>query len=175
MPDVHSLAIALWTAALSLPEPYYPPGRAPETCAERAERVAVIALAIEAETHDADHWAEDWEREDWAWAAFAKTYDESRRFALEVHDGRARGDHRQSVCLGQIYGGGDELVGVSLEATRRCYREVLRHLQLHQRRCRVLVPTRAGLERVFSGYGTGFSCGPRAWANRRAALWARLR
>lgn len=175
MPDVHSIAAALYTAALTLPGPYYPPGRAPETCAERAERVAVIALAIEAETHDADHWAEEWSREDWAWAGFAKTWAESGRFRREVHDGRLRGDRGVSVCLGQIYGGGEALVGVDFDATRRCLREVFRHLQLHQQRCRVWKPTVTGIARVFSGYGTGHSCSAsRSWAVRRAALWARL-
>ena len=64
----------------------------------------------------------------------------------------------------------------SLEATRRCYREVFRHLQLHQQRCRVVVPTVTGVARVFSGYGTGHSCSAtRSWAMRRAAMWGRLR
>ena len=175
MPDVNAIAVAVWTAMLPLPAPYYAPGKAPETCAERAERLTVPAYAIAYETEDADVWAEGWTRWDWVSAGIAKTYAESRRFALEVHDGRARGDRGQSVCLGQIMGGGDELVGVDLEATRRCYREVFRHLQLHQRRCRVLVPTREGLARVFSGYGTGHSCSAtRRWAVRRAAMWARL-
>lgn len=172
---MHALAVALWAAALALPEPWYPPGRCPETHAERAERLTVIALAIEAETEDADLWAEDWTREDWAWAAFAKTWAESGRFRLEVHDGRRRGDNGKSVCLGQIMHGGESLVGTSLEATRRCYREVFRHLQLHQQRCRVFVPTVTGVSRVFAGYGTGHSCSAtRSWAVRRAAMWGRL-
>lgn len=176
MPDVTALGLAIWYAALQAPAPWYPPGRCPETSAERAERLTVIATAIDLETHDADIWAEGWEREDWAWAAFAKTWHESRRFALEVHDGRLRGDRGASVCLGQIMHGGESLVGTSLEATRRCYREVFRHLQLHQRRCRVFVPTVTGVARVFSGYGSGYSCSASwSWAVRRAAMWERLR
>lgn len=176
------LAVALFTAYLAGPMPYYPPGRCPETGAERAERGAVIALALDAETVDADDWAPGWRREDWAWGAFVKMRAESRFFAVEVHDGRARGDRGQSVCLGQIWGGGRELVGTDFESTRRCVHEVLRNMVIHRERCRVLSPTPDGIARVFSGYGTGHSCDPDfvsrhgggRFARRRAAEWARL-
>mgnify|MGYP006908298693 CR=1 FL=1 len=176
------LAVALFTAFLAGPQPYYPPGRCPETGAERAERGAVIALAIDAETRDADEWAPGWSRGDWAWAAFVKMSAESRFFAIEVHDGRARGDNGRSVCLGQIMGGGERLVGTDYASTRRCVHEVLRHMQLHRERCRVRRATPTGIARVFAGYGTGHSCDPDfvsrhgggRFARRRAAEWALL-
>jgi hypothetical protein len=169
-----TLAVSIFVAALSLPGPWYPPGRCPEADAQRAERLAVIALALAAETHDADDWAEDWLRADWAWAAFVKTWHESRRFAVEVHDGRKRGELGE-VCLGQIMGGGDDLAGTDIESTRRCYREVLRLLQLHRQRCLVRVPSIAGVTQIFSGYGSGYSCSSSwLWAQQRAAMWGRL-
>jgi hypothetical protein len=166
----------LFLAALRLPEPYYPPGACPETGAQRALRLSVIALAIEAETADADGWHEGWSREDWAWMALVKTWWESGRFRLEVHDGRKRGDHGRSVCVGQIMNGGPDLVGTDYESTRRCYREVLRILHLHQMRCRVWAPTAGGVTRVFSGYGSGYACSSEWSSSRqRAGMWARLR
>lgn len=183
MPNVTALGVAIYVTALGQPGPYYPPGRCPETDQERALRMATIAIAIDFETHDADHWAEGFAREDWAWMGYTKTRLESRRFAVEVHDGTARGDGGVSVCLGQIYGGGAELVGIDLAATRRCYREVFRYLQLHQVRCNVWKPTPTGVAIVFAGYGTGSSCNAdhvspvlgAGWARRRANAWAHLR
>lgn len=170
-----TLATLLFLAALRLPEPHYPPGHCPETGAQRAARLSVVALAIEAETTEADAWHEGWSRADWAFAAFTKTWWESGRFRLEVHDGRKRGDNGQSVCLGQVMGGGAELVGTDFESTRRCYREVLRILHLHQMRCRVWEASIAGVARVFSGYGSGYSCSARWSSSReRAGMWWRL-
>lgn len=177
-----SLAVALYTAALAGPLPYYPPGRCPETGAQRAERMATIALAIDAETERAGEWAPGWTRADWAWMVFVKLRAESRFFSVEVHDGRARGDRGASVCLGQIMGGGPELVGTGLDNTRRCVHEALRHMQIHRERCRVRSATPRGVAVVFAGYGTGHSCNPDfvsrhsgRFARRRAAAWEVLR
>ncbi len=177
-----NLAVALYLAALAGPLPYYPPGQCPETGAERALRMATIALAIDAETERADEWAPGWTREDWAWAAYAKTWAESRRFAVEVHDGRKRGDNGKSVCVGQIWGGGDVLVGTDLAATRRCYHEVFRHMLIHRERCRVGAASPTAVATIFAGYGTGHSCNPDfasrhsgRFARRRATAWDRLR
>lgn len=175
------LAVALFTAALAGPVPYYPPSRCPETGAQRAERLAVIALSIDAETVDADDWAPGWRREDWAWGAFVKMRAESRFFAVEVHDGRARGDRGRSVCLGQIMDGGERLVGVDYASTRRCVHEVLRHMVIHRERCRVGPASLLAVASVYVGYGTGGQCRPDYRAKhggrfglRRAAEWARL-
>ena len=112
---------------------------------------------------------------DWAWATFVKSWHESRRFALEVHDGRKRGDGGRSICLGQIWGGSEKLTGTDLEATRRCYHEVLRHLLMHAQRCSVGGARRSAVSGMFAGYGTGSSCSGRIrWAQTRPLLWTRV-
>lgn len=167
-----SLAVKLYTAALALPLPY----SAPECTTVRAERLAVIALAIDAETERADEWAPGWSRSDWAWAGFAKTWAESGRFDVRVHDGRRRGDGGRSTCLGQIMNGGSKLVGVSLEQTRKCYHEVFRIMLLHRERCSVGPANTHNVSRLFGAYGTGYTCrGDMRWAERRAWQWQRLR
>lgn len=167
-----TLAVALYTAALTLPPPY----RLHESTDERALRLATIAMAIDAETEGADDWSPGWSREDWAWLVFAKAWHESGRFDVRVHDGRLRGDDGRSVCVGQIMNGGDRLVGVDYDATRACVRESLRHLTLHTSRCRVGPATQTAATRVYSGYGTGHSCSATMrWAQSRAWLWSTLR
>lgn len=166
-----TLAVALYTAALALPMP----ARSSETGAARAERMATIALAIDAETADADAWRDGWTRADWAWAAFAKAWHESGRFDLRVHDGRVRGSLGER-CLGQIMVATDAIVGTDYDSTRACVRESLRILRLHAARCRVGAAGVAAVTRVYSGYGTGGSCSATArWSSRRAWMWARLR
>lgn len=166
-----SLAVALYTAALALPPPY----RLHEQPSERAERLAVIALALAEETRDADDWTPGWSREDWAWLAFSKLWHESGRFDVKVHDGRRRGSAGEA-CLGQIMTGGGPLVGTGYDETRACVRESLRILALHASRCQVGPATRTAATRVMAGYGTGYSCSATMrWTQSRAWLWAKLR
>lgn len=179
-----SLAAYLTAIAVSLPAPWYPPDEPVETCAERLDRVMLIAEAhaIEAELIP-DGWG--WDARDLALAGLVVTWHESGRWRLEVHDGSKRGDGGKSVCIGQIHGGTEDLVGTSLEATRRCVREVYRHLGTHWRRCLRAdrAPEAYALGAVFAGYGTGHSCDPmhdsphlgRGWALSRAEVWWRWR
>lgn len=173
----------LLTAALSWPLPWYAPGKCPETPDERDSRVTTIVVANYVESRDPP---EGWglTPDDLAWAGLVVTYHESRRWSLEVHDGSKRGDNDASVCLGQIHGGGDELAGVDIDATRRCFRAVNVHLATHWRRCLSSSsdPSAWNMGAVFSGYGTGHSCNPlhdsphigKGWALKRGQHWWRV-
>src|SRR5689334_9855824 len=115
-----TLLARLLAIALALPPPYYLPGREPETQAERAARIERIVAAAVSESASVDK--ADWSgtTEDLAAALLAVTFFESRHWALEVHDGRARGDRGASVCLAQIWTKDRSLAGTSSEATERC-------------------------------------------------------
>lgn len=113
------LVARLVALALSLGQPYYPPGKAPETAAQREERVSAIIRAADA-VEDPPEWPGT--HDELVAALLAVSWYESGRWRLEVHDGRVRGDHRRSVCLAQVHGGGDDLVGTDFEATVRCFR-----------------------------------------------------
>lgn len=176
-----------------LPPPWTAPGKEIETEQQRRDRIAMIAdvtatqAPISAEEHG---WR--WSANDLALAAFTKMYYESGRFNLLIHQGKVRGDHGHSVCLGQIMNGGNRLVGDDRESTTRCVAEVMRHLILHQRRClnENTPPSSWAMAKVFAGYGTGFSCSANTWmpkkdekgnlvkdhwALERAATWWKLR
>lgn len=176
------LFAALLAAALALPAPWHPPGRAPETPEQYRERVHTIALAIATEAPTVDGWR--WSTSDLAFAALVKMHAESGRFSLAVHTGKRRGDNGRSICLGQVQAlpgvlSRDEwrrTVGVDLDATRRCSRAVMRYLALFQRCARGLKPSAYAMARIFAGYGTGRSCSAElGFARRRAALWWKVR
>lgn len=191
--DTH-LASYLATAGNDdLPGPWIAPGKAKETPEERRVRISMIAdvIATQAPLSAAEHgWR--WSTSDLALAAFTKTYYESGRFNIDIHNGHVRGDHGKSVCLGQIMFGGNTLVGTDRAATQRCIAEVMRHLIMHQRRClnENSKPSPWTMAKVFAGYGTGYSCDPDEWmpkkdehgdivkdhwARNRAATWWTLR
>lgn len=162
---IAELKSALLAAMLSLPGPWYAPDKQPETEAERAARLGLIAEAIVQET-----------RTEWlAWAVLVKTFHESRRWAVEVHEGSARGDGGRSICLGQIWDGGEELAGTDLESTRRCIRTAIRHLAYHARRCKVRRIDEGTISVIYAGYGTGHSCSANlSFARTRARMWSRM-
>jgi hypothetical protein len=151
------------------------PGREPETQAERAARVErIVAAAIsESAAVGKDEWPGT--TEDLAAALLAVTFFESRHWALEVHDGRARGDRGMSVCLAQIWGKDRSLVGTSPEATTRCLHRAVEILVLHTRRCGLHYMDQWQVARLLGAYGTGRTCQATDWSRKRAALWARLR
>lgn len=177
------LAAALLATALAAPGPWYPPGKDPETPCERHQRYETITTALAVEAEELQGWG--WSTPDRAWAGYVVTRAESGRWRLEVHDGTRRGDNGESVCLGQIRGGGDGLVGTSPEATRACVRAVYEHLAHHWDRClyRRTKPSAWAMGAVFAGYGTGHSCDPlhdsphlgRGWALKRGQSWWAVR
>jgi hypothetical protein len=170
-----TLLVRLLAFALALPPPYYLPGREPETQAERAARIERIVAAAVAESTavDKDEWPGT--TEDLAAALLAVTFYESRHWALEVHDGRARGDRGESVCLAQIWTKDRSLAGTSSEATQRCLHRAAEILMLHSRRCGLRYMDQWQAARLFGAYGTGRTCSATDWAKKRASLWVRIR
>ncbi len=170
-----TLLARLLAIALALPPPYYLPGREPETEAQRAARIErIVAAAVsESASVDRDEWPGT--EEDLAAALLAVTFFESRHWALEVHDGRARGDRGKSVCLAQIWTADRSLVGTSQEATQRCMRRAAEILVLHARRCGIPYVDQWQMGRLLGAYGTGRTCQSSDWSRKRAGLWARFR
>lgn len=150
-----------------LPAPWIHPNKPVDESAEqRSDRIQMIAdLVAEEAIQRSEEFGWYWSPEDLAMAAFTKMWYESGRFRLKVHNGKIRGDHGKSVCLGQIMHGGNKLVGTDRDSTRRCIVEVMRHLVKHQRRCLNpnYAPSPWSIAKVFAGYGTGHSCSEGAY------------
>ncbi len=155
-----------------------------ESQEQREGRLQVIVKALSQELQTAQdfrgrEWR--WSKDDLALSALNTMWWESARFDKSVHEGRKRGDHGKSVCLGQIMKGGNSLVGTDLGATRRCVSMVFRHLISQQHKC---VPKNAkittyAMAKIYAGYVTGWSCNAAfktkenvsiAW-NRAAMFW----
>lgn len=174
-----SLKASLIAAAISLPPPWYAPGKEVETEGEYRARVAVIAEAIALEAQSATRWS--WGPRSLAFAVLTKFYEESR-FALEVHDGTKRGDEGRAICLGQHHRNGrseeewESLVGTDLDSTRRCVSATVKTLIAAQHYCDVASkgPTDENMGRVFALYGTGSRCSPTRNTRGRVARWRRL-
>ncbi|HEX4334622.1 MAG TPA: hypothetical protein VH062_01840 [Polyangiaceae bacterium] len=162
----------LLAAALLLPQPYYLPGHEPETASERAQRVEVIVSSAVAESREVEGWPGT--PDDLAAAILSVTWFESRRWALEVHSGKRRGDHGASVCLAQIWTYDRTLAGTSPEATRRCFHKAAQILAMHANRCGIHRMDEPNMARLLGAYGTGRTCHTMPWARKRARLWARL-
>ncbi len=162
----------LLAAALVLPQPYYLPGHEPETAAERASRIEMIVSSAVTESREVEGWPGT--PEDLAAAILSVTWFESRRWALEVHEGRRRGDHGASVCLAQIWTYDRSLAGTSPEATRRCFRKAAQILSMHANRCGIRKMDEMNMARLLGAYGTGRTCHTMPWARKRARLWGRL-
>ena len=167
-----SFLARLLAAALLLPPPYYSPGHEPETSAERAARIEMIVTSAISEAEATEDWPGT--REELASALLAVTWYESRRWALEVHEGRVSGDHGSSICLAQVWSHNRALVGTSPEATRRCFRRAADIMTLHARRCGLQRIDREQMARLLGAYGTGRTCHIMPWARQRATLWASL-
>lgn len=173
----------LSAALIAIGVPWYAPNAAPETPEQYAARVEMIARATVEETSVPP---EEWPLapNDLAAAVAVVTWEESGRYRLDVHSGARRGDRGEALGLGQIHfwpgmmsraewresAGADEL------STRAHVRLVAKILAFHAQRCRVTSANRREISKVFSAYGSGYSCSP-TWqtSQRRARLWARLR
>lgn len=191
-PVVTAIYAALVVIAMALPKPYYPPGKNPETREQYEARVEIVIEAVSLEAPlargpEGEEWL--WPTEDLISGAFIKMWSESRRLSLEVHNGTRKGDNGKSVCLGQIMYGSKKLVGTDLAATRRCTAKVMQIMIQHQHRClrgkARSNPSPTSMARIYSGYGTGYSCSPNVhyvrhgkryyWARDRAWMWWRVR
>lgn len=128
-----------------------------------------------------------WEPREMALALLVKTWHESGRWDVRVHDGELRGDCHgegwrrrcRSVCLGQIHAGSGvvtyhehkRLVGTDWRSTRRCLAAAARALETARWQCRT-----DRIEAAYALYGTGSRCDARfarqrGWHFRR--LWRR--
>lgn len=174
------LISAVFAAALSLPAPWYPPGKNPETTTEYQARVRVISEAVATEARAAKGWG--WGSRSLAFAALTILYNESR-FSLPVHSGDQLGDRGRARCLGQIHASGlipkpewEKLTGTDLDSTRRCVRATMRLLVAQHRWCAVHRKplTTDNMARVFAAYGSGGRCGVTGSARERARQWTRL-
>lgn len=149
-----------------------------ETPRERGDRVADIVLA--AEDVVAEVYRDPWTRRAWVAALLAKGEAESGNWAKAVHSGARTGDGGRARCVGQVHS--SKLLpraawlattGTSREATRRCWRAVLRYLRGAMGHCRGGLNV-DGFARAYALYGTGDSCEPTSWSRRRAQRWAYL-
>ncbi|HVG83201.1 MAG TPA: hypothetical protein VM820_01745 [Vicinamibacterales bacterium] len=180
------LSEALLTILLRLPGPWEAPATA-EPPEARQERLAIIAEAIALETEQTPAgWRLGSRR--MAAGVLVTWHDEGWRFHRDVHSGKRRGDHRRSVCLGQLRQGllvsrAEWLasMGTDLEATRMCARLTARVLAMHADRCLsdAPEPTAWSFGKAVAGFGTGHSCNPlhvsptlgKGWALKRGQRW----
>jgi hypothetical protein len=178
-----NLTEILLAIALSLPTPWYKPGKNPETSLEYRQRLETIATAIALEAQANEDW--QWDPTSLAAATFVTWYSESK-FALEVHNGSGQSrfgeDAGQARCLGQLHRTGwvprsdwQQLTGVDLEATRRCARATMKVLALQGKRCKMRnKPNLWAMARLEAAYGHGLNCAPTQASTSRARRWAKL-
>jgi hypothetical protein len=135
---------------------------------DRAGRLATIAIAIVEETRDDIGWFPSWQHYHRASLVAVKTYHESGRWRLDVHNGKRRGDQGRSVCLGQIMSGHwidvdlhRSLPGTDMASTRRCIKVTTAYLSRARRMCSSgLNPSMNAAARAYALYGTGYRCEP---------------
>lgn len=178
-----TLAEILLAIALSLPAPWYAPGKAPETEAEYRERLQTIATAIALEAEANEDW--QWDPTSLAAVTFVTWYSESK-FALEVHNGSGKSRHGEDQgrarCLGQLHKTGwvpksvwKTLAGTDLEATRRCARATMKVLAMQGKRCGMKKkPSFWAVARMEAAYAHGLSCTPTKNSTARARRWSKL-
>jgi hypothetical protein len=180
-----TLAEILLSIALSLPAPWYPPGRNPETVDEYRTRMDAISQAIAIEAEAAEGWR--WDTTSLAAATLVTWYSESR-FALEVHNGSGKSrfgeDEGRARCFGQLHATGlvprsewRQLTGVDLEATRRCARATMRVLTSTANRCGMKENkphNAAAVARMIAAYMSGKGCAPTKASTARARRWSKV-
>jgi hypothetical protein len=179
-----TLAEILLSVALSLPTPWYGPGKNPETPLQYRTRMETISQAIALEAEANEDWR--WDATTLAAATFVTWYSESS-FEFEVHAGvgksRFRQDGGRARCLGQLHQMGwvpraewKRLTGTDLEATRRCARATMKVLAMQGQRCgmRQNKPNLWAVARLQAAYVNGRSCAPTPASTGRARRWAKL-
>lgn len=178
-----TLAEILLAIALSLPAPWYEPGKAPETDEQYRERLQTIATSIALEAEANEDW--QWDSTSLAAVTFVTWYSESK-FALEVHNGSGKSRHGEDEgrarCLGQLHKTGwvpksvwKTLAGTDLEATRRCARATMKVLAMQGKRCNMKKrPNLWAVARMEAAYAHGMSCAPTKNSTARARRWAKL-
>jgi hypothetical protein len=175
----------LLSIALSLPAPWYPPGRNPETADEYRTRMDAISQAIAVEAEAAEGWR--WDATSLAAVTLVTWYAESR-FALEVHNGSGQSrfgeDQGRARCFGQLHQTGlvpkpewQTLTGVDLEATRRCARATMRVLTSTGNRCGMKENKPNNMwtvARMLAAYMSGKGCAPTKASTARARRWSKV-
>lgn len=162
--EIDDLYSEISSIATTLPGPYVDS----EDHDSRISRIKTISRIIAEESFVHINW--QWSPRDLGLATFVKTWNESLRFKLEVHNGKMRGDHGKSICLGQIMNGDKSLVGVDEVSTRKCISRVIDILIMHQIRCTNHKPPALWwMASIYAGYGTGHSCDPNAWYYKKDA------
>ncbi len=136
---------------------------------ERAARLETGAEAVALESASPPPgWP--WGPRELAAGIVATWNEEGARFALDVHQGKRRGDRGASACWGQVKQGRavpraewKASMGTDLDATRVCARITARHLALHAARCLGPAPAANAwnFAIVVAGYGSGWSCAAR--------------
>ena len=178
-----TLESILLATLLSLPAPWYAPGKNPETRDEYRARLETVANAVAVEAREAKRWS--WDARSLAAATLVIWYGESR-LALEVHNGSGRSRYGEdgglARCFGQIHATGlvprpewEKLTGTDLDSTRRCARATMRVLTVQGRRCGMgRNPNLWGVAKMISAYGSGKGCAPTKQSTTRARRWVRL-
>jgi hypothetical protein len=179
-----TLAEILLSVALSLPAPWYGPGKNPETPVEYRTRMETISQAIALEAEASENWR--WDATTLAAATFVTWYSESS-FEFEVHAGSGKSrfaqDSGRARCLGQLHRTGwvpkadwKQLTGTDLGATRRCARATMKVLAMQGMRCGMQQnkPNFWAVARLQAAYANGRSCVPTQASTGRARRWAKL-
>jgi hypothetical protein len=175
----------LLSIALSLPAPWYPPGKNPETVDGYRTRMEAISQAIAVEAEAAEGWR--WDATSLAAVTLVTWYAESR-FALEVHNGSGQSrfgeDQGRARCFGQLHQTGlvpkpewQTLTGVDLEATRRCARATMRVLTSTGNRCGMKENKPNNMwtvARMLAAYMSGKGCAPTKASTARARRWSKV-
>jgi hypothetical protein len=179
-----TLAEIILSIVLSLPAPWYSPGRNPETADEYRDRMQTISDAIALEAEAAEGWR--WDATSLAAATLVVWYAESR-FALEVHNGSRKSrygeDQGKARCFGQLHQTGyvpkpewQSLTGVDLDATRRCARATMRVLTAQGNRCGMKEnqPNMWAVARLAAAYMSVKGCAPTKASTARARRWSKV-
>lgn len=146
----------------------------PETGEDIDARAAIVASSVQRAEPPA-RWP--YGAASWRALVLRTWFEEGARFALDVHEGRRRGDAGRAVCFGQVWSHVTILprlewaqtVGVNQASTDACARATSKYLTIGVERC--MQPTLSELEntaRIVMLYGTGKRCTPGAWAYNRA-------
>jgi hypothetical protein len=170
---------ALLTIALTLPPPWYPPDKNPETAEEYRARLETIVEAIALESKVGQPLPEG---ENALAAATLVLWHGESRFELAVHTnvGKTRWgqDYGRARCLGQLHASGlvpkeewETLAGSDLESTRRCAKATMRMLRAQYWVCRHRTGKGGRVARMYEAYATGRSCQPRQRSKTRAFRW----
>jgi hypothetical protein len=170
-----SLHVAIFAILSALPVSVTPRGHTPESEAARAERLDVIALAIDDVSRTPEQAA----------VLIVLAYEESRLDPL-IHAGLKHPvwtqDRGRARSLWQLHRSGlvrdwDTIGGTDLAATTRAARDALRVVNSASYMCaHSSLLTVSDAERAIAAYGSGSgNCTPTVKSRHRAQMWERVR